>query len=72
MLARVNDDFCDSHFLLLAQDLAKQRIGAMAILERFEVIGFVIVDRADLGRIDKIRDRDALRGLDVRACKVVV
>jgi len=53
-------------------DLTEQRIGTLSVFERHQIIRLVEVYRADIRRIDKVKNVDGLRCLDIGFEEIVI
>src|SRR5262249_15359347 len=72
MLPAADDHPSNPNFAGPLHDLAQQRVGALPVFERHQIIRLVEVYRADIHRIDEVENIDRLRRLDVGFEEIVI
>src|SRR5262245_54140635 len=72
MLPAADDHSGNTNFASPLHDLAQQRIGTLPVFEWHQIIRLVEVYRADLHRINEVKNVDGLRRLDVGFEEIVI
>src|SRR5262245_3530422 len=72
MLPATDDHSSNPNFAGPLHDLAQQRIRALPVFERHQIIRLVEVYRGDIHRINEVENVDRLRRLDVGFGEIVI
>src|SRR5262245_23168882 len=72
MLSAADDHPSNPNFYGPLHDLAQQRVSALPVFERHQIIRLVEVYRADIRRIDEVENIDRLRCLDIGFEEIVI